>query len=558
MVEEETDRMQRLKNVYRKLQEMKITNKYVFLLVSILMVMQIEGYRISEKYQTTFVFPKCFDIFKNIRSWQIGSLLVIEFLVLNVLFCRLFSYLEEHKEENNGKSIQLRWWIIPAFMLIWFPTLLAFYPGISNYDTPKQYLQAVEKSIPYSTHHPLLHTLIFGGAMKIGQMLPNGDLQKGLLIYTLSQCLICAIMFYMIMKFINSKKWLVIATFCYFALFPVISLFAISMTKDVLFSLALALCILQLYEMYSDKESFWDKPSKPVKLIITTVVMCLLRNNGIYAVFLFAICSILLKGISRKKNLLLFGIIFALYLLISNGLMLALHAEKGNKREAFHVPMQQLARVYCEHGEDAFDEEQLELLYRAIPGDAIVAYSPVFADEIKERTNFYVVLDNKADYLKLWIDIGLKYPREYVDAFLENTYQFWYPWTTVVDDVKTGHRYYFDFQMRGGEIVRESHFYKLLLVYYEFLDQAALYQKIPFVRLLFSMGTMLWISLCALFYGLYTKNCGIIWAEIMVLCYCATAMLGPVSLVRYYLILFYIFPVNLYFLFGGRVYCKKN
>ena len=45
-------------------------------------------------------------------------------------------------------------------------------------------------------------------------------------------------------------------------------------------------------------------------------------------------------------------------MLLSVGMGTLLHAEKGSAVEALCVPLQQIARVYTEKGETAFDSEE--------------------------------------------------------------------------------------------------------------------------------------------------------------------------------------------------------
>ncbi|MBQ6837174.1 MAG: hypothetical protein IJO47_08985, partial [Clostridia bacterium] len=55
----------------------------------------------------------------------------------------------------------------------------------------------------------------------------------------------------------------------------------------------------------------------------------------------------------KERNMLLLSSIMGVYVLISNGLLVLLDAEKGSSEEMLSVPMQQIARVYCAHGEAA-------------------------------------------------------------------------------------------------------------------------------------------------------------------------------------------------------------
>ena len=57
---------------------------------------------------------------------------------------------------------------VPAFAAIllvcWLPVLLAYWPGMLNYDFAAEYMQHVEGS--YSALHPLLHSALMNGWLK--------------------------------------------------------------------------------------------------------------------------------------------------------------------------------------------------------------------------------------------------------------------------------------------------------------------------------------------------------------------------------------------------------
>ena len=57
------------------------------------------------------------------------------------------------------------------------------FPGSFAYDVPYQLRQVVTGA--YSTHHPLLHTLLLGGLLQLGRALGNIDI--GAAIYTAVQ-----------------------------------------------------------------------------------------------------------------------------------------------------------------------------------------------------------------------------------------------------------------------------------------------------------------------------------------------------------------------------------
>ena len=73
-----------------------------------------------------------------------------------------------------------------AFMAIlacYVPMFLVLFPGSFAYDVPFQLEQVFTGR--YSTHHPLLHTLLLGGCVKLGQAL--GSINLGAALYSAVQ-----------------------------------------------------------------------------------------------------------------------------------------------------------------------------------------------------------------------------------------------------------------------------------------------------------------------------------------------------------------------------------
>ena len=257
----------------------------------------------------------------------------------------------------------------------------------------------------------------------------------------------------------------------------------------------------------------------------------------------------------RRKTAAFFGLIFALYLACSQGLLLALNAKPGGISEAFSVPLQQIARTYCTYGDDGFESEELELLHQVCDTQTWRNYNPLLADHVKNYVNFEPVTANPGKYLGVWLKTGLRHPKEYLMAFLDNTYQAWYPGTSIVTQASDHHIYYFDFDMSLNQ-ARFSHNEKLLR-FYEKISKEYYYQKVPGIRLLFSVGAMFWIALITFCYGLWCRDRSITISLLLILAFCLTNLLGPVVLVRYDLMLFYGFPVCLGYLFKNRMETHK-
>ena len=182
-------------------------------------------------------------------------------------------------------------------------------------------------------------------------------------------------------------------------------------------------------------------------------------------------------------------------------------------------------------------------------------YNPFLADDVKNYTSGQVIMADPAAYLSLWLHKGLQTPGTYVKAFLDNTYQAWYPGTSIVDNLQ-GEIYYFDFN--GRNYLPTSTISPTLTHFYRKISLESFYQKLPVIRLLFSIGAMFWVAVITFFYGIQMKQPKIWQTWLFVFALCLTVFLGPISLVRYYLILFYILPVSILLLFGATEQTQRK
>ena len=140
-------------------------------------------------------------------------------------------------------------------------------------------------------------------------------------------------------------------------------------------------------------------------------------------------------------------ILFKLY----EGLLYpSLNVTSGDSREAYSVIMQQYANVYnnCE-----LDSNDKEMLLQLMDNDAWSKYEPHKSDIIKNEFNTQIFEANLMEYVKLYVKLGLHYPSQYINAFLNLTYGYWYPNDLLPDN--TTYRKYIEVYT-GGDITFES------------------------------------------------------------------------------------------------------
>ena len=534
-------------------------SKRNIIIVSILSIlitfMHIEGWQISMDYGSSVHQSEIFQNIGVLESWQCILWGMIEIPVLAFLFYVLFSRMEKRSIERPAKTINSKAdkWIWPlafvALYAIWLFFLWGCYPGYFNYDAENQLVQVLYDEVQYNAHHPLLHTLFSGGLITLGYRIDSTDLTLGVFIVNAVQMFIVSLCLSYTLRFIykQTRSWILTGlSFAFFAFCPPVVMFAMSPTKDVLCYTMLLMAFIHLIELINSLEKGDDiKWYRWILIGLFLTLSCLIRKNIIYAIIVFIPFSILLLKKERKKQILLYVTVVIIYLVVDKGLLVTLNAIPGSVNEALCVPYQQIARLYIMEGEDAFTDEEYELLSELVPPEALNCYDPVMGDHTK--ANFNPGLDtlkaNKWTYLKFWIKKGMEYPQIYIDALLYNTYQAWYPGTQITEYRRV--RY---FDITDWERTYGKPHWQGLFDFYESIRYGE-YTKYPVIRLLFVPGTMLWIALVSLFLGVWKKNRSVIVSLLLILLVCCTNFLGPVSDVRYYLILFYAMPVCLAFLF---------
>lgn len=426
-----------------------------------------------------------------------------------------------------------------VIFIAWIPCFLAYYPGILGYDAPVQWRQYMGE-VGFSTHHPLIHTLLLGGILDWGFII-TGSYNVGLVVYSLLSLLIMSgCVSYALMFMIREKMPHLSIAICglFYIFFPAIPILTISTTKDGIFSALFLLVFVFILEMSKDKRML--KGRKKYFFILSTVLMLLFRKNAVYAL-MFALLVLLFSGCI--KNRLRVGkfyreiaVVLVFCMILAGGcekvMKEALQASKGSVAETMSVPVQQLARVFNYH-ESELSEKDIECILAYIPEEHIRDYRYDISDPIKDVLDVQKIKENPLQFLTLWIEMGLKYPGEYVASFTYNTMGLWYIGDISYSTVKNG---YLETRFNGmfGEydVKGDSQLPKLKQFYEEIISQNA-YQKVPVVAMMFSPAFYVWILFGILVIILYKRKWNFALPYLYVCSYIVTLFLGPCIVVRY-------------------------
>ena len=419
-----------------------------------------------------------------------------------------------------------------AFGLIlacYVPMFAITFPGSFAYDVPFQLEQVFTGQ--YSTHHPLLHTLLMGLCVKLGHAV--GQINLGAALYTVIQMAGMAACFAMTCASIARQSGARAAKLsaAFFALYPLHMMMSVNATKDVLFSGLFVLTLTLLREMLVLKRTD--------KTIITGIVlggaaMLLLRNNALYAMAAWIALALLILG--KKAMRMLLAALLAMVLCVGAGKLLkaATSASEGDLCEMLSWPIQQMARARNLHGDRLSDEEK-RAIDELMPEESWQLYDPTISDPVKFEFDTAQLLSDPGRYAKVYLNVAVKCPKAYFDALLMHTYSFFYPYgrygvSGYYLQMGVSDQYYdwCDFERISSQSLLPR---VLSSLSWRFGAQGAM--QIPVLGYVFNMGVIIWLMLFFALRELYFGRWKSFAVALLPVLLWGTFLLGPVMAGRY-------------------------
>lgn len=427
------------------------------------------------------------------------------------------------------------------------PVWLAYYPIIMSYEFHRQVNEAYKGLAYFYPYQPIAHTWVIWAFLQLGKML--GSFETGFACMALFQMLLYALvtgyacsMVYRIVK----RKWAVIGAALFFGVFPFHTVMVVCTTKDILFTVLFLLFFLLLLE----RSLFFTEGRKrvwiDVLLVLEGSLMVQFRNNAFYAVAVFMVLFVLLVPKKEKLRILLLGILLIVGSKTTEFMIKkAIGTELNSSRvEMFSVPIQQLARVGYYHGSELDEFTALEL-DSYIPWQEWENYYPPLADTVKNSVNTEKFEENYHRLFSLWARLGLQYPNEYLDAFLELTRGYWFPddvsWSEYLGYGVEGRMgavfTYTSSEIEGvGSVLHESKFPWLETQLEKIVSGNAFYNW-PVISVLFRCSFYTWGLFLITMLFIYRRQKVQLKLSLLLWLYFGTMLLGPVAQLRY------VFPI---------------
>lgn len=436
-------------------------------------------------------------------------------------------------------------------VIVWVLAYLALFPGVYGTDAPYWYYEFSNEEVPISSQWSPLYCGAFYGLVSVGEKL-FGSYNAGFAIFSLVQMIVILIVIWNILEFLNRrfKGVAVICTTVFFSLIPTHVILALTSAQDPVFAACFAMCVLRLFELIESPKTFWVKKENPIKLAVWLIFLCMIRNNGLYAILVMAFFILVFIRKYRKQMLMLVSAVIVFVLVYQGPVYHVLEIEKGTAiREMLSLPLQQMAYVY-NYGYEELSEEQIDEMLRYVSDEGWCSYAPCISDPLKSQLNTEVVGKDVGGFLRLYIDVFISAPECYVKGAALQTFGVWYP-NKVWPDTRTWHPYIavlcsdtYGTELTDFTVRRSSLFplYEKILsaLYGKGMDHSGYggglsmaFSKIPILGMLSNVGTYFWGLLYLFFYAIYRR-----WRQPFIIIgiglgIYATILLSPVILYRY-------------------------
>ena len=462
-------------------------------------------------------------IFKNIGYFLLSLIMYIGYYYLFlVLISYLFRFLdknnfsEENKEKKDNKFVATfkkhPFLFSLCFIVIcWLPYIISYYPIILSPDPSFQirqffgirtkyadYAILLDENVVMTNHHPVTHTMLLGGCLKLGTMIGNDNL--GLFFYSIIQisvlASVLAFSIYYMQKMGLKTKYL-IGVLLIYALVPMFPLYAMSGVKDVLFGAFIFLYFIFLHNLVKTKcegYKWWNY----LLIIILLILICLFRNNGIHVLILSLPFTLIIARKKWKQLLTVMVCVFGFYGVFDKVILPYYKITPGSIREVLSVPFQQTARLAKYHS-DEFTEEEIATIDKILGYDDLAErYDPELADPVKNEFNKYATDEDLKKYFKVWFNGLIKHPGTYIEATMNNVYGFFCP-------EKTKWYVYYNFDNRITENGFDYHYNSLETSRNILSEYAVAFPYIPGIGLISNIGFNVWIIFTLFAYAIYKK-----------------------------------------------------
>lgn len=442
-------------------------------------------------------------------------------------------------EKINRYHFPNFYWTALIVFLLWLPIIIYLFPGTIGYDGSRQLDEFFKVYIPRlhftyfpTNHHPWFATLVMGGIFKLGLLLFHSNTGAFYLHSTI--LLLVSVFAYSglvlrVRKLSNNfNAWIVIL---FFGLEPHFSAYAVCFDKTGWFLASTAFFVSAFLDVIVLKKKNIFSSSF---LVISALLVCLFRNNGIYVVLPAILLSIFLFKEIRRPLLIIFAVVLIAYEGWSKVVLKALDVMPSSPAEMLVAPIQQTSFIVTNYPKELTKADKKSINKVMYLDKISKTYNPTFGDSAKNlfRYNSFLILassikefqknpnwwkgnlykKNVKQYLITWLKMGIRHPLQYVNATLNNqflsldpiperSFNLNDPYGSISIYVGRPRNTYFVLSNKYLKDVKP-----LVKSQKGMLDYLSLICAIPIVNLVLKTALWNWLAISMLIYFIFKRN----------------------------------------------------
>ena len=313
-------------------------------------------------------------------------------------------------------------------LVCWLPYILSWFPGGVYADT-WGVMQWAESST-WSNRHTFLYEGIWMLLISISSIFGRGLVFASSLMTGVQVLIVAAALSYSVSwlyRWGEVRGAVCIAVLACYCIVPAFPLFAISLWKDVFFTVALFLFSL-IYISTFFAEGISAK--RTIGLCLLMLFICFTRNNGIYVAIgsLFVLLFVKRTCFMKWRSFFIATSSCLVVILVIQGPLYSCVDANAPIEENLGVPLQQIGAVISRDG--IMSKSQAEYFNSILPLSVWKGeYAPFIVDSLKWHSDFNVevIAENPACFFKEYILLGIANPGIYFEAFFLNNAGFWDP-----------------------------------------------------------------------------------------------------------------------------------
>jgi hypothetical protein len=369
---------------------------------------------------------------------------IVVFIILIPIYYNIINRIVDYSESrfmeirfetvatNNGRY---SYWIFATVLifLLWIPYFMVYFPGFIFGDSRNSILQAFGEQ-QWSNHFPVLYSYFIKICLDIGFLFGDAG-NIGCAIYTMIQMIYISVCLgytvsWLFNKGVSRKICLFLAAF--YGLVPFFATNSIAMWKDPMFSATICVWTLLIWDFVSSDTKIFDGKFA-VKNIIIMLIICFLRNNGVY-IMAFADLVLILLAIAKRKEIYADKlkksiIVVTLVIVFVKFVTGPVYNSIGIAEEPIEkvgIFLNQMASVAAYDGN--MSDADKEFMNNLLPLDMYKdTYRPCVVDMLKWDSEFNTEYFNEhtGEFWKTYVSMFVKNPYLYLKAYELNTFGYW-------------------------------------------------------------------------------------------------------------------------------------